>query len=132
MRIDPGARERLLAHGRETLPEEACGLLLGDAERVLELAPARNAAEGDRRTHFEIDPRDFVEADSLARALGLEIVGSYHSHPGRRAVPSDADRAAAESSWLLVIVGQPGMPAEELRAWRRREGDLLEETLTEG
>jgi proteasome lid subunit RPN8/RPN11 len=132
LRIDEDARERLLAHCRDELPNEGCGLLLGAQDRVLEVAPARNVAAGDRRREFEVDPRDFVEADSLARERGLEIIGSYHSHPQRAAEPSEADRAAAQAGWWQLIVGRPASPVQEWRCFRLSSGLLREEAVSGG
>jgi len=129
IRFDVGARERLLVHCRAELPNEACGLLLGGEGLVADVAPARNVAASDRRRHFEIDPRDFIAADSFAREHGLGILGSYHSHPDRAAEPSDVDLAAAQEGWLHLIVGRPGDATVELRCWRLERGRFVEEPI---
>lgn len=119
----------VLAHCREELPLEACGLLLGRGDAVLETWPARNVASGDRRRRFELDPREFIAADADARIRGLEILGVYHSHPDRTAQPSEADREAAQAGWSQLIVGRPDAPDAELRSWRLVDGSLTEEPL---
>lgn len=89
-------------------------------------------AGGDRRRSFELDPRDFIAADSLARERGLAIIGSYHSHPDRGAEPSQADRAAAQEGWWQLIVGRPDEPEVELRSFRLSSGRLLERAVSDG
>ena len=93
-----------------TYPAEACGLLLGRASdgavRVERLVAALNL--DPRPDRFRVDPKDFAKADSVARDAGLEIVGTYHSHPDRAERPSAADLAAAQPGWSHVIVSVRG------------------------
>src|SRR5436190_23660708 len=89
----------LLAACEEAFPIEACGLLIGvdgaDASRhVTAIVSGRNLdASPDR---FLLDPSAFLRADAIACERGLELVGSFHSHPGHPAIPSRADEAAAQ------------------------------------
>jgi proteasome lid subunit RPN8/RPN11 len=115
-------------------PREACGLLLGrwnlaDAA-IVEAVEARNAA-ADPRRRFELDPADHLAAELRARALGLEVVGVWHSHPDAPACPSALDRAAAWSGWIHVIVSVSTSGVSELRAWRLGTGEPIELELGE-
>lgn len=103
------ARAALLAVREDCarrLPEEACGLLLGDAgaERIDLAVPAANVAS-DRRRAFEIDPAVLFDAHRKARAGGPAIVGCYHSHPSAPPAPSEADAMRAfDAGWVWLIV----------------------------
>ncbi|MCC2976148.1 M67 family metallopeptidase [Sphingomonas sp. PL-96] len=93
--------------------EEVCGLLLGTAERVEALQPARNVA-ADPRTSFEIDPQALLAAYRAARAGGPAVVGHYHSHPAGPVRPSAADAAASHGDGALWIIAN----AETTGCWR--------------
>jgi proteasome lid subunit RPN8/RPN11 len=99
---------------RAASPRECCGLLEGTREgqtmRVAALHPARNLATAPDR--FEIDPADHFAATRAARGKGRRIVGCYHSHPGGKAMPSEADRAGgSEDDFLWLIAGEDGLGA---------------------
>lgn len=102
-------------------PHEACGLLLGRSNTVVLAVPARNI---DERPHvrYTLDPRDHFSAVRTARALALEIIGVYHSHPAGGASPSVTDTAEAVHHLLYVIVGLE--PMVVVRAWRLRHGNF--------
>lgn len=98
---------------------EVCGLLLGAADRIHAIRPARNTAL-NAREYFEIDPHTlFAQArrDRRADAGDAIMLGHYHSHPNGHAVPSAVDAACVtdlEHYWMIVAGGdlslwQPGV-----------------------
>jgi proteasome lid subunit RPN8/RPN11 len=95
----------LLQHATEAAPEECCGLLLGRSAEVAEAVRAPNVASDPVR-RFQIDPAAHFAAIRRARALGLEVMGAYHSHPRGAPVPSETDRTEAfeDDTFLHVIV----------------------------
>ncbi len=101
------AAQQIVAHAAGEAPREACGLLLGQGERVEQAIPAANVAD-DPLTAFEIDPALLLRAHREARDGGLAILGWYHSHPNGRRDPSAEDAARAEEAgklWLIVADG---------------------------
>lgn len=126
-------RARLGALALARYPNEACGLLLGrragTRAEVLEVREARNRETRGARYRYELDPGDLVAAETHARAAGLEVVGVWHSHPDRPAVPSASDRAAAWSAWSYLIVSVEASAVRELRAWRLAGARFREERL---
>ena len=97
----------LVAESAHAAPEEACGLLLGSAERIETAVPTRNV-HPTPRTHFEIDPAALIAAHKAARAGGAGIAGYWHSHPTGPAAPSATDRASASGDgriWAIVADG---------------------------
>jgi proteasome lid subunit RPN8/RPN11 len=86
--------------------DEVCGLLLGRADRIEAIRPARNVAPDPSR-HFEIDPATLIAAHRDARGGGPGVIGHYHSHPSGVAAPSatDAACAAADGSLWLIVAG---------------------------
>ena len=118
------AHDDILAHGREAVPAECCGLLLGSAELVAEAARTRNLSTDPNR--FEIDPGDHIRMRRSARARSLDVVGFYHSHPRSEAAPSASDRAeAAYPGYVYAIVSLRAEPAE-LRMYRLENGEFQE------
>lgn len=100
----------VLAHAREEMPRECCGLLLGKGGWILRNVRARNLEAGT--TRFLIDPHDHIRALRDARAAGLELVGFYHSHPRSAAYPSESDlkESVYPGSVHLIAGVSDGLP----------------------
>ncbi len=117
----------ILEHARGCLPNECCGLLLGDALRVSHAWPARNELASP--TRYRVDPRDYVAALGFARPRGLDVVGAYHSHPTSRALPSRTDTGESAGDAFLYVIAGPIHPAAgppEIRAFRYVGGNFVE------
>lgn len=106
-------------------PREACGALLG---RRTALGFRLHALRAGPNLHpqpcsgFELDPGTVVAAEHEARALGLERIGFFHSHPAGPAQPSPADRAHAWAGELALIVGRDAEGRPRARAFRTGRG----------
>ena len=114
--------EAILAHAHRASPEECCGLLLGQHDRIVRAVATRNAAH-DRTRRFVVDPRDYFDAIRQARRESVEVLGVYHSHPRSAAVPSSTDRAEAFEHFIFVIVGL-GSDPPDLKAWNWAGGNF--------
>ena len=118
MAIRRAAVDLIRAHARESLPNECCGLLIGDPAVIDRAVPARNLRPAPDR--YLVDPADHCAALRAARASGLEVVGAYHSHPNGTLLPSDVDcREASYPEFIYLIVaagpdGRSGMAAYRL------------------
>lgn len=98
----------LCAHALETLPEECCGLILGQgAARYGRLIRCRNEMTrrhlADPLTHprdgsaaFWMNEGDYMNAQALAEAAGDEVTAVYHSHVDVGAYLSELDLEYAE------------------------------------
>jgi len=133
--LHPDARRVLERRVRRGYPRETCGLLIGRrgpaaghvaVERVVE---ARNLAGDRARERYELDPGDLVDADRVARAAGLEVVGVWHSHPDHPARPSEADRAGAWEGFAYLIASVRAGGVDELRSWRLAGGRFVEQRI---
>ena len=88
----------VLAHARVEAPREASGVILAIKDHAV-FVPVRNISE---------DP-DRVVWDQVGLAAAEDrgpLVGYVHSHPGGRAVPSEADLEAQEATglpWWIVV-----------------------------
>lgn len=128
-------RAAILDHCRRGLPNEACGLIAGDAAwtdggRAARWLPARNALASPHR--YELHAEDLIRLTLDIDAADQVIWAIVHSHVGSAAVPSKTDLREARYPEALQIVvalapavgGSDG--AANLRAWRVRDGGLEE------
>ena len=96
---------------RAAAPQEACALLIGSRRaglwRIEHLWPCCNSwpDPAERHQRFAIDPREQLLAQRWARGLGLELLGSAHSHPASAPVPSASDLALTAPPALMLIWG---------------------------
>ena len=120
--IIPGDMEAIRRHGEAAYPEECCGFLLGRtggaSTAVERVVPVDNERQDSRHNRFLIHPETVLAAHKEARALGLDVVGYYHSHPDHPAQPSEFDREHAWPGLSYVIVAVRSGKAEEARSWR--------------
>lgn len=133
-------RTAIVAHARAELPNEACGLIVGDrpaAEggRALRWAPTRNRAASPFL--YEIHPDDLLRLTIETDEADEVVWGIVHSHVASPARPSLTDLGLAfypDSLYVLVSLhpdeadpasGEPGV-----RAWRIVDGTVLEVPLT--
>jgi proteasome lid subunit RPN8/RPN11 len=114
-------RLRRLAH--EAAPAEVCGVLVGTRGAVDDIREVGNIAG---RGRFEMDPDALLGVLSEVDDRGLSVVGSFHSHPGGRAEPSDVDVREAIPGWVTVIIGR-----RRVRAWSVEDGEVTEVPLVE-
>ncbi len=124
----------IVAAARRAAPREACGILVGrTARHATEVARQAAARNLHRRPaeRFHLAPEDFLAAERAARAAGVAVVGFWHSHPASAAVPSAVDRAESWDGYSYLIVSLAGGRRPELRSWRFREGEPVEEEVVE-
>ncbi|AGY56923.1 Mov34/MPN/PAD-1 family protein [Gloeobacter kilaueensis] len=120
------------AHGERTYPRECCGLLLGsfekgDKKRLVEAYAVENTWQGagefglgdgqGEERRFLITPEDYRAGERYARERGLEVIGTYHSHPDHPARPSEFDRGNAWPVYSYIIVSVQNGRAADLTSW---------------
>jgi proteasome lid subunit RPN8/RPN11 len=85
IRIEAEPWAAIVAHARETYPNECCGAMLGstdgDRKTVSISLRLRNAFEGAQAARYELRPEDLLAADKAARERQMDLIGIYHSHP---------------------------------------------------
>ena len=79
----------MVAHAKEDLPNECCGILAGRDGRVLKLYRMTNVEASPFR--FSMDPGEIVKVDTEAGDNDWELLAIYHSHTRSEAYPSDTD-----------------------------------------
>lgn len=93
-------------------PEEACGLLIGQAMQVHHIIPCPNVSPLDRTRHFDIDPLDQFQARRSHAPLG--VIGFYHSHPNGFCTPSQTDKQRVSDPSLFWLI----LTAHDFAAFR--------------
>lgn len=127
----------IVAHARESAPDECCGLLGGDhAAKSKSIYRLRNVANNPQLA-YEAAPEELFAAQRLMRERGEDLLAIYHSHPrSANPFPSETDvRLAYYPSAAYVIVGLAGSePAvrafaisEKEQHWQAVEYAIMDE-----
>lgn len=128
LHVSRAAWDAIHAEAEARAPDECCGLLLGDGDRIELAWPARNTADTPR-SRYVIDPRDHFAAVRHARARGWTVVGAWHSHPHSAPRPSPTDRAEAFGHFIYLIVGRETGALWTPRAFVLIDGNFEERSL---
>lgn len=108
------------------LPNEGCGLLAMDQDRITAVYPTRNLNASP--TGYTVPPDDHFAALADAESRGWALGGVFHSHPHGPAELSSVDVASAlEPEWLYVVVGLAEEPV--VRGWTVSDGEVQETSL---
>jgi [CysO sulfur-carrier protein]-S-L-cysteine hydrolase len=125
--IPADIREAMIAHAREDMPNEACGLLAGPGGRAEHAFRLRNADNSPMTYRF--DSNEQFQVFNEIEEKGWEIAAIYHSHTHTEAYPSPTDRRQAfypDAHYILVSL------AEEdpvVRGFTIRDGVVEEQEL---
>jgi proteasome lid subunit RPN8/RPN11 len=113
---------RMNAHMERAYPEEGAGFLIGENGEVKEIIVLSNSREdGTRHNRFLFTPEDYLDAELKAEALGLSLIGVFHSHPDCPNVPSEYDREWAQPFFSYIITRVDEGKAVNSRSWRLLE-----------
>ncbi len=115
--------DAMVAHVRQALPREGCGLLAGPPPRVAQVWPVTNRAPGEDR--FIMDPAEVVAAFYAIMSAGWALLGVYHSHPHGPAWPSTSDVQRAtypDVAQIIVSLAEAEQPI--IRAFAIRAGAI--------
>ena len=105
--------DAMIAHARETAPEECCGLIGGISEtRAVTLYRLRNVTPHPESA-YEAAPEDLFTAQRQMRERGEDLLAIYHSHPrASEPSPSETDvRLAYYPTAKYLIIGLAGSEA---------------------
>jgi len=118
---------RIIEFSEAAYPHEGCGVLVGTPNSggavVSQVLQGRNLVTERRHDRYELDPRDIIQAERLAREIGQEVIGFYHTHPDHPARPSQFDTDRAWSGYHYVVVAVQAGRTVEATAWRLAEGE---------
>lgn len=83
----------MIRHSKEVYPEEACGILSGDDDRVSYIFKMTNVEHSP--VSYLMDSKEQFNVMKEMRSMGLQMLGIYHSHTASDAYPSAKDRELA-------------------------------------
>ncbi len=132
LRLPTALFQEMLAHARQSAPDECVGLLLGQGDTRTGTATRRVLLENTAptpRTRFFADPSGLLRALREADRRGEVLLALYHSHPRGPAEPSEADLENAHYDALTLIVT---LRPEGVRAFRVRRSGFEEVGLEVG
>jgi len=128
MRISQQLVDEIVAHAREDLPNECCGMVGGGGGEARTVYRAENAEASPLR--YSIDSQEQFRLMREIEAAGEELAAIYHSHTKSAAYPSQTDVNLAgwpEAVYLIVSLADPGAP--ELKGFWIRDGEISEAEL---
>jgi len=140
-RIPRALVDEMVAHAREGLPNEACGMVHSKDGTPLEVHRVKNAAESPYR--YMMDPQEQLQLELRREREGLDLFAIYHSHVASEARPSMTDIRMAffppgeletgelmyPDTWYILVSLAEEPPS--VRAWRivREEPHVIEEPI---
>ena len=117
MKISQALIDEMVAHAREDLPNECCGMVGGRDGEATEVIRVENSAASPLR--YEMDPQGQYDAFKSIEDKGDELLAIYHSHTKSAAYPSqtDVNQAVAwpDQIYLIVSLADPKRP--EVKAY---------------
>ena len=133
LQIESKFVDEMIAHSREAMPDECCGILAGAGGAVSKVYRMTNVEASPFR--FSMDPMEIMKVDQEAGDLGWELTVIYHSHTHSEAYPSDTDVRIAGGTnelwpdvrYILVSLMEPENPS--VRLFTINHGDISEEPL---
>jgi proteasome lid subunit RPN8/RPN11 len=117
MRIAQALIDEMVAHAREDLPNECCGLVGGLDGEAIEVIRVENAAASPLR--YEMDPTEQYDAYTAIEGKGHELLAIYHSHTKSAAYPSqtDVNQAVAWPDQVYLIVSLEDGEAPDVKGY---------------
>ena len=119
----------MVAHAREDLPNECCGMVGGIDGEATEVIRVENSAASPLR--YEMDPKGQYDAYTAIEGRGQELLAIYHSHTKSPAYPSqtDVNQAVAWPEQIYVIVSLADEDAPDVKAFLLEDLKIADVTL---
>jgi proteasome lid subunit RPN8/RPN11 len=120
IRFEDDAKKQMTTIGEKGYPHEICGLMFGKAGEkrlVTEVFECGNLNKLKPETRYDMDPKDYMKGEALARQKGLDVVGIFHSHPDHPDKASETDRQAAWPGFSYVIMSIQKGKFASMKSW---------------
>jgi proteasome lid subunit RPN8/RPN11 len=131
MRISQDLIDEIVAHAREDLPNECCGMVGGIDGEARAVYRAENAEASPLR--YSIDAKEQFRLMREIEEAGEELAAIYHSHTKSAAYPSQTDVNLAgwpDAVYLIVSLADPDAP--DLKGFWIKEGRIADAELVVG
>ena len=129
MKISRELIDEMVAHAREDLPNECCGMIGGRDGVATEVVRVENSAASPLR--YEMDPQGQYDALKAIEDGGGELLAIYHSHTKSAAYPSqtDVNQAVAWPEQVYVIVSLADSEAPDVKAYLLKDLEIADVAL---
>jgi proteasome lid subunit RPN8/RPN11 len=121
IRIEQEPWAAMVAHARQTYPNECCGAMLGSIDGEIKMVTVamalENAYGGAQATRYELRPEDLLAADKAARERHLDLIGIYHSHPDCDAYFSATDLKNSCPWYSFVVLSIQNGEFHHANSW---------------
>jgi proteasome lid subunit RPN8/RPN11 len=125
VRIPRTLVDELIAHAREDVPNECCGLIGGSDGDAASLYRSINAEASPLR--YSLDAKDQFRIMQAIEDAGEELLAIYHSHTASAPHPSQTDiNLASYPDAVYLIVSLQDLEKPELRGFWIRDGEVEE------
>ena len=131
MKLTQSLVDEIVAHAREDLPNECCGMLGSADGEGRTVYRAENAEASPLR--YSIDAKEQFRLMREIEEAGEELAAIYHSHTKSPAYPSQTDVNLAgwpEAVYLIVSLADPDAP--DLKGFWIKEGEISNAELIVG
>lgn len=131
MRISQQLVDEIVAHAREDLPNECCGMVGGVDGEARTVRRAENAEGSPLR--YSIAAKEQFRLMREIEDAGEELAAIYHSHTKSPAYPSQTDvNLAGWPDAVYLIVSLADADAPDLKGFWIRDGEIAEAELVIG
>src|SRR6478752_6190737 len=129
MRIAQSLIDEMVAHAREDLPNECCGMVGGIDGEATEVIRVENSAASPLR--YEMDPKGQYDAYTAIEGRGQELLAIYHSHTKSPAYPSqtDVNQAVAWPDQVYIIVSLADPDAPDVKGYLLKDLRIADDPL---
>jgi len=111
-------------------PYEICVMMFGKSGNpsvVSDVFECGNLNKLKPETRYDMDPKDYLKGEALARKKGLDVLGIFHSHPDHPDKASETDRQAAWPGFSYVILSIQKGKYASMRSWVLDEQSRFQE-----
>jgi proteasome lid subunit RPN8/RPN11 len=130
MKISQALIDEVVAHAREDLPNECCGMVGGADGEARTVYRAENAEASPFR--YSIDAGEQFRLMQEIEGAGEELVGIYHSHTKSPAYPSQTDVNLAGWPDAVYLIASLADEEPDVKGFWIRDGKISEAELVIG
>lgn len=116
--------DKMIAHCRSGLPNEACGILSGTGNQVSEIRRMTNIE--DSPVSYLMDSMEQFKLMKELRRKDLLLLAIFHSHPSSSAYPSQKDVSLASYEDTVYIIVSFSGTDPVAKGFSIREGNIEE------
>ena len=95
-------KKLLSQYSENQKPNEACAILFGKNNEVLDIFLTENIEESS--VNFTISNEQLIEGYKIAEDKKMDIIGIFHSHPNSDAFPSSTDEKFMQSNPVAWVI----------------------------